>query len=202
MGEGKNLFCPPPPTNILFVGEREQHPVLTWFGICFGCYQQNWQYCRERLKLFVILVVLWQFMFHSAIYNFIEHFDYTPTHTHTHTHIPTRVPSSGGGGGVHSTLIWTGGAAGGSKPDPVSNHSPHKKIHPVTMYLIRKLSYAYPVLVRTDSLFCYTSPYIHENLLRAASLAPRSRACHKHCGLGTRGERAGSYPVLNRVARQ
>ena len=107
----------------------------------------------------------------------------------------------GGGGGGHSTFIWTGGAAGGRKPDPVTNHSARKK-YTLSQYTLLKLSYAYPVLVPS---------YIHKNLLRSAravaalvpdrgdrvpvinivvphapSLVPRLRACHKHCGLGTR----------------
>ena len=32
----------------------------------------------------------------------------------------------GGGGGWHSPLKWVGGAAGGLKPDPVTNRSAHK----------------------------------------------------------------------------
>ena len=54
-------------------------------------------------------------------------------------------------------------------------------------------------VVRTDSLFCCVSSYVHKNLLRpartVASLVPRSRACHKHCGLG-------SNPVINGVVSQ
>ena len=59
------------------------------------------------------------------------------------------------GGGGHSTFIWTGGggAAGGRKPDPVANHLARKK-YTLSQYTLLKLSYAYPVLVRTDSLFC------------------------------------------------
>ena len=114
-----------------------------------------------------------------------------------------KIRSSWGGGG-HSTLIWTGVPLGDRKPDPVSNRSVHKK-YTLSQYTLLKLSYAYPVLVRTDSVFCCVSSYIHKNRLRPAravswcrdhgpvinivdphapSLVPRSRACHKHCGLG------------------
>ena len=109
---------------------------------------------------------------------------------------------------------------GGVKTWPclsVSNRSAHKKIHPVTIYLILKTficmypvskggeSFATerwsPVLVRTDSLFCCVSPYIHKNLLRpartVASLVPRSRAWHKR-GLWTR---AGKQPCDKRSSR-
>ena len=68
-----------------------------------------------------------------------------------------------GGGGGHSTFIWTGGgggAAGGRKPDPVTNHSARQKCT-LSQYTLLKLSYAYPVLVRTDSLFCCVKTYHH-----------------------------------------
>ena len=88
----------------------------------------------------------------------------------------------------HSTFIWTGGggAAGGRKPDPVTNHSARKK-YTLSQYTLLKLSYAYPVLVRTDSLFCCVSSYIHKYLLRparavAGARSRGSRACHKQCG--------------------
>ena len=108
-----------------------------------------------------------------------------------------------GGGGGHSTFIWTGGAAGGRKPDPVTNHSSRQKYtlsqytllklsyaYPVlvrtgslfckkytlSQYTLLKLSYAYPVLVRTDSLFCCVSSYIHKNLLRPARAVAGARS--------------------------
>ena len=36
------------------------------------------------------------------------------------------ISRGGGGGGGHSTFMWTGGAAGGRKPDPVAMRSVHK----------------------------------------------------------------------------
>ena len=92
----------------------------------------------------------------------------------------------GGGGGTRLSFGRGGGAAGGRKPDPVTNHSA-RKTYTLSQYTLLKLSYAYPVLVRTDSLFCCVSSYIHTNLLRparavAGARSRGSRACHKHCG--------------------
>ena len=87
-------------------------------------------------------------------------------------------------GGGHSTFIWTGGGGcrWGSKTWPCLKPLGAHKIHPVTIYLTKTfMCIAYPVLVRTDSLFCCVSSYSHKNLCvpRAPSLAPRSRAYHK-----------------------
>ena len=117
-------------------------------------------------------------------------------------------------GGGHSTLIWTGGgggAAGGLKPDPVSNPLGAQKIHPVTIYLTKTFIC---IPCTTDGLailLCITTIIIHTtwtsiararrrwhrdrvpviNIVvpHAQSLVPRSRACHNHCGLGTRKAR-------------
>ena len=45
----------------------------------------------------------------------------------------------GGGGGTRLSCGQGGGAAGGRKPDPVAMRSVHKKIHPVTIYLTKKI---------------------------------------------------------------
>ena len=101
-----------------------------------------------------------------------------------------------------------GGGGGGVKTLPCLKPLGAQKIHPVTIYLTKNFHmhtlYWY---IRTDSLFCCVSSYIHKNLLRPAravtlwsrthrrwsrdrgpvinivvphapSLVPRSRACH------------------------
>ena len=102
-----------------------------------------------------------------------------------------------------SHLEGGGVPLGGWKPWPCLKPLGTQKIHmhPVTIYLTKNFSYAYPVLVRTDSLFCCVSSYIHKNLLHPARtiagavIAGLSGFCHKHCGLG-------SNPVINGVVRQ
>ena len=61
----------------------------------------------------------------------------------------------GGGGGGHSPLNWVGGAAGGSRPDPVSNRSAHKK-YTLSQYTLLKLSLCiYPVaILHTSDIPC------------------------------------------------
>ena len=132
-------------------------------------------------------------------------------------------PGPGGGGHLHRTVTgtcrwWGGGGGGGWKPDPVSNRSVHKK-YTLSQYTLLKPFICIPcergrefrdgdgaliqdslVLVRTESLFYCVSSYIKVCCVpHAPSLVPRSRAWHKHCGLGTR---LGSDPVINGVARQ
>ena len=108
------------------------------------------------------------------------------------------------GGGCTSILTVTGTSRWGWKPDPVSNRSAHKKIHPVTIYLTKNFhiscerggeSFAIERWFKirwytTDGLsICCVSSYIHKNLLRSA----RTVAGAWHCGLGTR---LGSNPAL------
>ena len=63
------------------------------------------------------------------------------------------------------------GGGGGGMPLGVENltfapnHSAHKT-YTLSQYL-RKLPYASPELVWTDSLFCYVSPYINKILVRS-----------------------------------
>ena len=134
------------------------------------------------------------------------------------------------GGGGHSNFIWTGGAAGGWKPDPVSNRSTHKK-YTLSQYTLLKTFICIPC-TGTDG-----SSYIHKNLLRPAravatrrwcrdrgpviNIVPRSRACHKQLNIVVprapsrrwcrdRGPvinicglgSKSSNPVINGVARQ
>ena len=88
-----------------------------------------------------------------------------------------------GGGGGHSTFMWTGGAAGCRKPDPVAKRSVHTKYTLSQYTLLKKKSLCIPC----------------RNI--APSLVPRSRACHKHCGLGSPGKQPcdkwSSPPVAN-----
>ena len=85
----------------------------------------------------------------------------------------TRLSCGRGGGGD---------AAGGRKPDPVANRSVHKK-YTLSQYTLLK------------KIICIPCRNI------APSLGPRSRACHKHCGLGTPGkqpcDKRSSPPVAN-----
>ena len=127
----------------------------------------------------------------------------------------------GGGGTRLSFGRGGGGAAGGRKPDPVTNHSARKK-YTLSQYTLLKLSYAYPVLVRTDSLFCkkytlsqYTctllklsyaypvlvrtdslfccvSSYIHKNLLRPARAVAGARSRACHKHCGPARTVAGA----------
>ena len=48
-----------------------------------------------------------------------------------------------GGGGGHSTFMWTGGAAGGRKPDPVAMRSVHKK-YTLSQYTLLKMFICIP----------------------------------------------------------
>ena len=52
-------------------------------------------------------------------------------------------PVHPGGGGGHSPLKWVGGAAGGSKPDPVTNRSVHTK-YTLSQYTLLKTSICIP----------------------------------------------------------
>ena len=70
--------------------------------------------------------------------------------------------SSLDGGGGHSTHHWTGGGV------PLENLTLSQTARRTKNTPCLKLSYAYPVLVRTESLFCCVSSYIHKNLLRPA----------------------------------
>ena len=102
-----------------------------------------------------------------------------------------------------------------------------QKIHPVTIYLTNNFHMHIPCcniahLGYTQSYCCFTvkrnensksvasrthrcwcrdrGPVINiVGVPHAPSLVPSSRACHKHCGLGNR---LGSNPVINGVARQ
>ena len=82
-----------------------------------------------------------------------------------------------GGGGVPLGL-------GGRKPEPVAMRSVHKK-YTLSQYTLLKICI----------LVCIPCRNI------APSLVPRSRACHKHCGLGTPGkqpwDKRSSPPVAN-----
>ena len=132
---------------------------------------------------------------------------------HTHHATATRPRDChvdpGGGGALDFHLDGGGGGCRwGVENLTLSQTARRTRKYTLSQYTLLKLSYAYPVLVRTDSLFCCVSSYIHKNLLRppravaslvpdrgpvitivvphAPSLMPRSRACHKYCGLGTR----------------
>ena len=87
-----------------------------------------------------------------------------------------------GGGTRLSCGRGGGGAAGGRKPDPVAMRSVHKK-YTLSQYTLLKICICIPC----------------RNI--APSLVPRSRACHKHCGLGTHGkqpcDKRSSPPVAN-----
>ena len=88
----------------------------------------------------------------------------------------------GGGGALDFHVDGGGGAAGGRKPDPVAMRSVHKK-YTLSQYTLLKICICIPC----------------RNI--APSLVPRSRACHKHCGLGTPGkqtcDKRSSPPVAN-----
>ena len=76
------------------------------------------------------------------------------------------------GGG--STLMWTGSAAGVENLT-LSQTAQHTKSTPcMSQYTLLKLSYAYPVLVPTDSLFCCVSSYIHKICCVARAPSRRS----------------------------
>ena len=62
----------------------------------------------------------------------------------------------------HSTFMWTGGAAGARKPDPVAMRLVHKK-YTLSQYTLLKNVYAYPVAYP----------------VAGAQIA----ACHKNCRL-------------------
>ena len=125
---------------------------------------------------------------------------------------PTPTPA-GGGGGTHLSNGRGGGGCrwggGGVKHDTAClKPLGAQKIHPVTIYLTKNFHYfAYPVLARTDDLFCGVSSYmyIHKNLLpfRAHRRWCRDRGPVINivgweatlCGLGTN-------PVINGVVCQ
>ena len=92
-----------------------------------------------------------------------------------------RVTSPGGGGGGHSTSIWTGRAAGGRKHDPVAKRSVHKK-YTLSQYIFytQQKSYAYPVAI----------------------LHRRWGPDRWPVGWEPGWEALESYPVINGVARQ
>ena len=101
----------------------------------------------------------------------------------------------GGGGGGHSTLIWTTPrAAGGLKTGPCLKPLGALKIHPVTIYLTK--NFHMHTLYRYGRTL-YSAVYHHTFIQiccvpHARSLVPRSRACHKHCGLCAFTSRRGS----------
>ena len=117
---------------------------------------------------------------------------------------------------------WRGRAAGGWKPDPVSNRSAHKKYTLSQYTLLKTFIYMHTLwegegggesfaIERWFKVRWYWygrtlySAVYHHTFIKiccvphAPSLVPRSRTWHKHCGLGTR---LGSNPVINGVARQ
>ena len=61
-----------------------------------------------------------------------------------------------------------GGCRWGVENMTLSQTARPTKKNTLSQYTLLKLSYAYPVLVRTDSLFSCVSSYIHKNLLRPA----------------------------------
>ena len=91
-------------------------------------------------------------------------------------------PPPGGGGALDFHVDGGGGTAGGRKPDPVAMRSVHKK-YTLSQYNLLKNCICIPC----------------RNI--APSLVLRSRACHKHCGLGTPGkqpcDKRSSPPVAN-----
>ena len=104
-----------------------------------------------------------------------------------------------GGGGGGTRLSFGRGCRWGVKTLTLSETARRTKNTPyrLSQYTILKtfICILYPVLVRTDSLFCCVSSYIQSVCVpHAPSLVPRSWACHKHCGLG-------SNPVINGVVR-
>ena len=98
---------------------------------------------------------------------------------HVSRHLKYKVSKRPGGGGGHSTFMWTGGAAGGRKPDPVAMRSVHKK-YTLSQYNLLKFSYAYPVAILHRRWFPDRGPVI--NIVGWEPL--------------------GSNPVINGVARQ
>ena len=114
-----------------------------------------------------------------------------------------------GGGGEGGTRLSFGrpvplGGGGGVKTSPCLKPLGAQKIHPVTIYLTKNF--------HMHTLYWYGrtlySAVYHQTFIKicyvphARSLVPRSRACHKHCGLGTRLGSPGSNPVINGVASQ
>ena len=114
------------------------------------------------------------------------------------------------GGGGHPPLNWVGGAAGGGggwKPDPVSNRSAHKKYTLSHWYIFNSKNFHMHTRrggesfaierwfkVRwysgTNGLSILLCIHHHKKAFikiccvpHTPSLVPRSRACHKHCGL-------------------
>ena len=112
-------------------------------------------------------------------------------------------PPRGGGGGTRLSF-GRGGAAGGRKPDPVTNHSARKK-YTLSQYTLLKLSLCIPCIstdglsilqkihpvpiyltktficipcISTDglSIFCCVSSYIHKNLLGPARAVAGARS--------------------------
>ena len=115
----------------------------------------------------------------------------------------------GGGGGGHSSLNWVGGCRWGGKNLTLSQTAQRTKIHPVTIYLT-KTFICIPCCkrwfkVRWDwyGRTLYSAVYHHTfiNICcvpHAPSPVPRSRACHKHCGLGSNRVINGvTTPVAN-----
>ena len=107
----------------------------------------------------------------------------------SHTARKTR---RGGGGALDSHLD-----GGGGENLTLSQTARRTKIHPVTIYLTKNF--------HMHTLYWYGrtvySAVYHHTFIQiccvpyAPSLVLRSRACHKHCGLG-------SNPVINGVVRQ
>ena len=91
-----------------------------------------------------------------------------------------------GGGGENAALdfhVDGGGAAGGRKIDPVAMRSVHKK-YTLSQYTLLKM-----FILHTLSQYCTVA-------------GARSRACHKHCGLGLSPgkqpcDKRSSPPVAN-----
>ena len=93
-------------------------------------------------------------------------------------------PSLDTPGGGHSTFIVDGEVPLGVENLTLSQCARCTQIHPVTIYLTENFH------MHTLSQYCTD-----------ASLVPRSRACHKHCGLGTPGkqpcDKRSSPPVAD-----
>ena len=68
-------------------------------------------------------------------------------------------------GGGSTQLSFGRGVLLGGENRTLSQTARRTKTTPCHNIPYKKLSYAYPVLVRTDSLFCCVSSYIHKNLL-------------------------------------
>ena len=96
----------------------------------------------------------------------------------------------GGGGALTSQLGIGAGVPLGFKTWPCLKPLGAQKMHPASQYTLLKTFIRIPCC--NIAHLGYTLSYC---CITVYKKKPRSRACHKHCGLG-------SNPVINGVARQ